>query len=146
MGYDVVNPCLGLEKLPEDTRVKFIPPEEMILAVKAKCNPAQVELIDFVHETGARINEAIALEYDDIKNEGVVLYTRKAKNSNRVPRIVPCPDFLNSKSEGRVFVTWTTYPRFLEGKIRSLKQPTWNWHSLRHRRASLWAREGKTAF
>ncbi len=49
LGLELKNPCTGIEKLPEDDRVKFIPTEEMILAVKAKCNQVQQELIDFCH-------------------------------------------------------------------------------------------------
>jgi site-specific recombinase XerD len=30
--------------------------------------------------------------------------------------------------------------------IGELKQPKWNWHGLRHRRASIWAHEGKPLF
>ncbi len=146
LGLELKNPCTGIEKLPEDDRVKFIPTEEMILAVKAKCNQVQQELIDFCYQTGARINEAVALGYEDVHEDHVVLYTRKSRNSNRVPRFVPRPKFLKPGGEGSVFKAWDAYPRFLEKKIRLLEQPTWNWHGLRHRRASIWANEGKPLF
>jgi len=37
--------------------------------------------------------------------------------------------------------TYNAYPRFLEEKVKELKQPRWNWHSLRRRRASIWAKD-----
>ena len=146
LGCEIKNPCLGQEKLPEETRVKFIPSEEMIQAVKSECNQAQCDLVEFVYLTAARINEAIALNYIDVQEEHVVLYTRKSRNSNRVPRFVPKPEFLKPDGQGSVFKTWDAYPRFLERKVRDLDQPVWNWHGLRHRRASIWANEGKPLF
>lgn len=59
---DMRNPCKGLSKLPEDRKVKFIPTEEMILAVKEKCNPEQQLMIQFVYDTACRVNEAVAEE------------------------------------------------------------------------------------
>lgn len=123
-------------------RVKFIPTEEMICAVKNTCNENQRELIDFVYETAARINEAVALEYKDVRDDCAILYTRKSRNSNKVPRILPRPSFIEPGGNGKVFTEWTAYPRFLEAAVRKLKQPKWNWHGLRHRRASIWANNG----
>ena len=58
-----------------------------------------------------------------------------------MPRVIPKPDCLLSfKGKGRVFKTWDKRPRFLEEKT----QNKWNWHGLRHRRASIWASEGMT--
>lgn len=146
LDFEFHNPCLGIQKLPEETKVKFIPSEEMIFEVIGKCNEAQKSLIEFVYETASRINEAISIGYDDVKDGHVVLYTRKSRNSNRVPRFVPKPECVIPGGKGRVFKDWTAYPRFLEDKVRELKQPNWNWHSLRHRRASIWAKEGKPLF
>jgi integrase len=141
LGYDMRNPFANLQKLPEDTKMKFLPTEEMIEAVKAACNRDQRRLIDFVLSTGARINEAIALDYEDVFDDFVALYTRKSRNSERTPRYVPKPPFISIYGRGKVFKPWTSYPRFLEDKIKGLGQPKWNWHSLRHLRASIWARE-----
>ena len=146
LGIDFRDLTRGIQKLPVDVKVKFIPTEEMIEAVKSKCNPDQKKIIQFVYETGARINEAVALDYEDVKKDFVVLYTRKSRNSQRVPRYVPIPDIIEPKGEGKVFKEWYAYPRFLERKIKKLGQPTWNWHGLRHRRASIWARDGKPLF
>ena len=136
------NPCDGIDRLPEDENIKFIPAEEMIVDVKNRCNIKQRELIDFVYETAARINEAIALEYNDVREDYVILYTRKSRNSKRVPRFLPRPSFIKPEKKGSVFKEWTAYPRFLEVAVKELKQPRWNWHGLRHRRASIWANQG----
>lgn len=143
------NPCKRIEFYPIDKKVKFIPSNEMIRSVLDTCTPAQQELINFILETGARINEALNLEGRDIGNTYVILYTRKSNYSNSVPRKVPKPDWLDKKMfqpDDRVFGEWSEYPKFLDRKIRQLKQHRWGFHSLRHRRASLWSKEGKPLF
>lgn len=41
LGIDFRDPTRGIQKLLEDVKVKFIPTEEMIEAVKSKRNPDQ---------------------------------------------------------------------------------------------------------
>ncbi|MBK9331682.1 MAG: site-specific integrase [Ignavibacteria bacterium] len=143
------NPCKKIEFYPIDKKVKFIPSNEMIQAVLDISTSAQQDLINFILETGARINEALNLKGRDIGNTFVILYTRKSNNSNSVPRKVPKPDWLDKQmfpEDERVFKDWNEYPKFLDRKIRQLKQHPWGYHSLRHRRASLWSKDGKPLF
>jgi len=44
------------------------------------------------------------------------------------------------------FKRWDNHPRFLEKKIKKLRQETWNWHNLRHRYASMLSKEGRPLF
>ena len=67
----------------------------------------------------------------------ITLWTRKARNSNLTPRKVPKPSCLKEQGKGRVFKDWSDYLRFLEEKVKELDQPKWNWHNLRHCRASI---------
>lgn len=138
------NPCKKIEFYPIDKKVKFIPSNEMIRAVLGICTPVQQDLINFILDTGARINEALNLKGRDIGNTYVILYTRKSNYSNSVPRKVPKPEWLDNKmfqQEERMFNEWSEYPKFLDRKVRQLKQHSWGFHSLRHRRASLWSKE-----
>lgn len=141
------NPC-NLDFYPIDVRLKYIPPDEDIEAVKAKCNDMQKLFIEFVDETGARVMEAVRLKYSDIDGDLITLWTRKSRNSNLMPRRIPkpsCIDSLPKKKKGKVF-PYSVLPRFLERKVEKLGQKTWSWHSLRHRRASIWATEGMSVF
>ena len=118
------NPCVGLEYYSVDRKLKYIPSDEQIQAVKEICDPDQKMLFEFLEQTGARINEALRLTGDDVFNDYVILYTRKSKNSDLVPRKVPKPTcFCGLTFEGRVFKVWTFYPEFLKRKVRKLKQP-----------------------
>jgi len=86
--------------------------------------------------------EAIRFTADAVRGGNIVLYTRKAKNSDLTPRVIPRPKCIDGvKWEGKLFKDWKDYPRFLEGKANG-----WNWHNLRHRRASIWANEGRSIF
>lgn len=140
------NPC-NLEFYPISVTLKYIPPDKHVEAVKKKCSPAQRLLIDFVDESGCRIMEAVRLTFNDIEDGLVTLWTRKSKNSDLTPRRVPIPACIEGLTgKGRVFNNWTAYPRFLEYAVKELKQKAWNWHSLRHRRASLWCAGGISLF
>lgn len=142
LGLEYRNPCAGLAKLPVDRRIKFIPTQEMIDEVISICTPEQAELIRFVDETACRIGEALRVEAKDFIDAGVVLYTRKAKGSNLTPRVVPISCLFLTVFNSKMF-DYKRAPDFLEAKINKLSQPKWNWHALRHRRASIWANEGK---
>lgn len=113
--------------------------------VREWLNCDQLKLFDFVEQTGCHIQEAVRFKYEDIDGQLVTLYTRKAKNSDLTPRRIPKPECLDgAKGTGKVFPAWNAYPRFLETAVNELDLPGWNWHNLRHRRASIWASEGMT--
>ena len=135
------NPCLGITLFSVRKKLKYIPSDADIKSVRALCDEDQKLLIDFVAETGARINEPLKVTGKDIFDDYVILYTKKSRNSNIVPRKVPKPDcikHLNPKPDERLFRLWSDTPKFLERKIEKLGQRSWNWHNLRHRRASIW--------
>lgn len=135
------NPCLGITLFSVKKKLKYIPSNADIEAVRALCDEDQKLLIDFVAETGARINEPLKVTGKDIIDDYVILYTKKSRNSNIVPRKVPKPDCIKHiklKPDERLFKLWSDTPKFLERKIEVLGQRSWNWHNLRHRRASIW--------
>lgn len=132
---------MAVEFLPIDLKIKYIPTDTEIEAVRKLLTPDQLFLFDFVEESGARIMEAVRLDWPDVKNDVVILKTRKAKNSNLTPRLIPKPECIKLLTgEGKVFKQWTAYPRFLEDKA------SWNWHALRQRWASIWATSGMSIF
>jgi len=138
---EIRNPCSGITLFSVKKKLKYIPSDADIEAVRALCDDDQKLLIDFVAETGARINEPLKVTGKDIFDDYVILYTKKSRNSNIVPRKVPKPDCIkhvNPKPDERLFKLWSDTPKFLERKIETLGQLSWNWHNLRHRRASIW--------
>jgi integrase len=140
--YDLkTNPLIFAPQHSIDIKLKHIPTNAEINAVRAKLSDNQIFLFDFVDQTACRISEAIRFKAEDIDSDLITLWTRKSKNSNLTPRRIPKPDCLKDyKGKGKVF-EWTDHPGFLEKVIKDLKQPRWNWHCLRHRRASFWAND-----
>jgi integrase len=138
---NIKNPCNKIAKFSINKKLKYIPSDNDIEAVKVICDDGQRMLIDFVMETACRISEAIRLTGKDILENSVILYTKKSANSNLVPRKLPKPDCIKHikiDPDERLFKRWNDCPRFLEDKVRELKQRNWNWHNLRHRKASIW--------
>lgn len=144
---DIKNPCTGLKKKSVERKIKFIPTDEQINAVKAVCDEKQVLMIDFAMQTGERIGEILRFNAGDVFEGEIVLYSRKTANNNLVARKLPIPECIKGlKWHGRPFERWSEYPRFLEKTVKELKQPFWGWHSLRHRFASKLSKEGKPLF
>ncbi len=138
------NPCSRIELFSMDKKLKRIPSCKEIHLVMDECNDRQMMLLEFLMETGARINEALKARGKDLANGFIVLYTRKSRNSDLVPRKVPLrPDFfqgLTFKPEERIFPDWGESvdfrPHFLGRVIMKLKQEPWGFHHLRHWYAS----------
>jgi len=141
------NPTKGIKLFPVDKKLKYIPPDQDIDLIKSRINGERLNLFLFVIETGARISECIRAEASDIRGDKVVLWTRKARLGNLTPRQVPFTTPLKAlilPVEGRLFNSWTGHPRWLEDLVRELNLKPFNWHSLRHRKASMLAKEGKS--
>lgn len=94
--YDLVirNPAGKIKPYSVKKKFKYLPTDEELNKLKEFLNPRQRLLIDFLAETGARINESLSLTFEDIKEDYLVLYTNKSRNSDRVPRKVPIPNCL----------------------------------------------------
>lgn len=141
------NPCHKITPFSILIKFKYIPPDYIIEKVKTLVNPRQRLLIDCLLETGIRVNEALHLEFSDIKEDYMVVYTRKSKNSNRVPRKIPIPKcFEGMKGYGLVFPEWKTTPKFLDHVLRKNNMDVFGFHSFRHRYASLLSKQGVPIF
>ena len=141
------NPANKIKPYSVRRKLKYIPPDEDIEKLKGLLNKRQRLLIDFLMETGARVNEALSLTFDDLKWDYIILYTNKSKNSDRVPRKAGMPDSLKGvKGKGRVFPEWSDTPHFLDRTLRKNKMKIWGYHSLRHRYASKLSKAGIPVF
>jgi integrase len=136
---NIRNPVKGIRLFPVNREPKYIPTDQEVAAVRSLLKGEPRLLFDFVEETGCRILEAVNLKWEDV-GDFVTLYTRKAKNQNLTGRRIPVPECLKhvSKGKGKVFTGYHAYPRFLELATGG----RWNWHALRHRRASIMAASG----
>ena len=146
---NIKNPCFGIKPFSVSKKLKYIPSDNDIEAVKNFCDDGQKSLIDFVMQTGCRINESLRILVSDVYEDYIVLQTRKSKNSDLIPRKVPKPECLKIaglKSDDRIFSRWSDTPKFLEHKVKELNQKSWSWHNLRHRYASMLSKNNTPLF
>lgn len=143
---DIKNP-FKIKFFPIEINIKHIPSDEDVYCLRSQLYENEKLLFDFVDQTACRIMEAIRLKGEDINGERLTLFTHKSKNQNFTPRTIPLPDCLKGvKESGKIF-EWNSYPHFLGEKTKELEaagaiKKRFNWHSLRHRRASIWANDG----
>jgi integrase len=143
------NPTARLKFYPVDTKKKLIPSDAHLSKLLTACEPDERLLLAFVMTTGCRIGEAMRATYADLGENLVTLWTRKKRNSNLTPRRVPLPFSLwpqrspELPQAARLFPEWTKQPRFLLRRCKALEIPSYGWHSLRHRFASLLAAQNR---
>lgn len=137
---ELKNPCIGISLFSIKRKLKYIPKSNEINDVLEICDVEERLLITFIEQTGARVSEALRITGADIVPGHVILKTRKSRNSDLMPRRVPLTFELPKICEDeRLFKRWNNRPQFLENYVKQLGQRTWNFHNLRHRRASIWA-------
>ena len=150
MNLEMINPCVGVKFFSIRKKIKYIPTDDEIEAVKKTCNPKQSLLIDFCCQTGARASEFLRITWGDVYEDYIVLYTQKSYNSNLMPRKVLFPECLKKirkgKKDERIFKEWKVCPDFLKLKVKKLGQNRWGFHNLRHRYASTLSKQGKPIF
>ncbi len=85
------NPMDGIDFLPIDKRIKYVPPAEDIDKVISLAEPDIQDYLWAIRETMARVSEINRLTWDevDLRTRSVVLYTRKKKGGHLTPRKVP---------------------------------------------------------
>jgi integrase len=95
-GYCQNNPVIGIDFLPVDKKVKYVPSSQDIEKVISTSTPDTQDYLWTILETMARVSEVNQLKWSDVFLESryVILYTRKKKGGHRTPRKVPMTDRL----------------------------------------------------
>lgn len=118
--------------------------------------PHQLLLFDFIMETGVRSSSALRAIPDHFKNDDTLFaFTKKKKGGLRSYKIKPPANWKSliagKRNDEPIFPQWSDYPRFVEKACKKIQKDSPNFriftlHSLRHRRASLMNKAGKTTF
>ncbi len=85
------NPTSGVEFLPVEKKVKYIPSQEDIDRVIAEATPDVQDYLWTIRDTLGRMSEINRLTWDDVdfKQLTVTLYTRKKRGGHLTPRKIP---------------------------------------------------------
>ena len=160
-----MNPTEGIESLPVEKKVKYIPPLEDIFKVIAAAEPDTQDYLWTIRETMARVSEINHLTWDDVDLEERCLilrgYTRKKRGGHLTPRKVPMTERLYkllsrryaAKKPRMSWVFWHTYvskktgercagpydrrKRLMKGLCNKAGVRYFQFHALRHSGASV---------
>jgi integrase len=161
------NPTQGLEFMPVDRKLKYVPPKEDVAKVLLAADPGTQDYLVAIKETMARVGEINRLTWEDVNLEEkyVVLYTRKKKGGHLTPRKVPMTNRLygmllrrhKCRDKGKPWVFWGRHwsrkaGKFVDGPYQQRKNLMatlcrragvrhFGFHALRHFGASVLDRE-----
>ncbi|MEJ2286755.1 MAG: site-specific integrase, partial [Desulfobacterales bacterium] len=157
------NPTEGIEFLPIERKIRYVPTVEEINRVLDLAKPDVQDYLWVIRDTFARVGEINRLTWDDVNfnDKYIILYTRKKRHGHLSPRKVAMTEKLyeilsrrsvNSRS-GVQWVFWQRYKDRSTGKIitgpfqyrrtilRTLCKKAgvryFGFHALRHSGASL---------
>ncbi len=90
-GLVKANPTQGLEFMPVEKKVKYLPSKEDVAKVLLVADPDTQDYLIAIKETMARMGEINRLTWDDVDfdRKTVVLYTRKKRGGHLTPRKIP---------------------------------------------------------
>jgi integrase len=150
------NPCVGIERFPEDPFVKYVPPARDIEAVILAADPDETDLLEFLYYTGARIGEVCSATWEAVnfEREDITLWTRKRRGGElQADKMALSPAlgktlrarWKRSGSAGGLIFDINLYQRrVLLGHLcdrAGVRQ--FGYHAIRHHVASILADSGK---
>ncbi len=107
-GYLDKNPCAGIKKLNELSRLKTLADDDIEKLINGATNKLTKDLISFLIYTGCRKGEALNLKWDDVdlKNDVIAIKGTKTKYDRYIPISKPLKDLLNGieKSQDCLYV------------------------------------------
>lgn len=80
-----INPCRGIERFPESKEQRYVPPEEDIKLVLEVASCEERKYLLVVAHTLGRVRAVNNLKWQNVFDDHVVLFTRKARHSDLKP-------------------------------------------------------------
>jgi integrase len=96
-GYIDKNPCSGVKKLNELSRLKTLSDKDIQKLINSSTNKLTKDLITFLIYTGCRKGEALNLKWDDVdfQNNVIAIKGTKTKYDRYIPISKPLKDLLS---------------------------------------------------
>ncbi|MFA4902820.1 MAG: tyrosine-type recombinase/integrase [Desulfobaccales bacterium] len=97
-GLIIANPTKGLEFMPVERKLRYVPSKEDVARVLLAADPDSQDYLVAIMDTMGRVSEINRLTWEDVDLEAryVVLYTRKKKGGHLTPRKVSMTTRLHS--------------------------------------------------
>jgi integrase len=157
------NPCINIQKYPEEPEVKYVPPEEDIKKIIMAADPDDMDLIQIIYYTAGRISEVLNLKWEDINFEHnwIRLWTRKRRGGELQEDKLPIGEKLykilkrrwdkRNRSTPYVFhnedgtkFTYHQKGHIIKKACEKANVKPFGFHAIRHHVASILADSGKT--
>lgn len=92
------NPFRRVEPYPEESYTRHVPTIDDINKARAAATPEELDWLDTLYYTGARLGEVVRLRWEDVDfdNQTITLWTRKRRGGNHEPRVQGMPKALAS--------------------------------------------------
>ena len=121
------NPTDGIEFLPIEKRVKYVPPKEDVLKVIMAANPDTKDYLWIIALTMGRVGEINRLVWDDVdlNDRYLILYTRKKRGGHLSPRKIPIPEKLHGILSRRYAKRDKTKPWVFWHRLWDKKKAKW---------------------
>ncbi len=128
-GWISNNPTAGIEFLPAERKLRYVPSKEDVLKVLVAAGPEEQDYLYCIKETMGRMGEINRLTWEDVdfNSKVVVLYTRKKRGGHLTPRRVPMTRKLHDvllrryerRDRSKPWVFWHTYWSSKTGEKKS---------------------------
>ena len=162
-GWIANNPTFGIDFMPVEKKVKYVPPKEDVFKVIMMADEDTQDYLWTIALTMGRMSEINRLTWDDINlhERFVMLYTRKKRGGHLTPRKIPIPGLLfdilsrrfMKRDKSKPWIFWHRYwnrakKEWVEGPYKERKRimrtlcknanvKYFRFHALRHFGASL---------
>lgn len=90
----LTNPFEPVDRFSVEKSAKYVPTTAEVGAVRLAAHGEFRLYLEVLIQTGARPSEGLALAWEDVGTDWVILYTRKTGTGDRLPRRVPMGDDL----------------------------------------------------
>ena len=103
------NPCVGVKKLNELSRLKTLSDEDINKLIAGAGNKLTLDLITFLIYTGCRKGEALNLKWNDVglNNDIIAIKATKTKYDRYIPISKPLKAILRGVEKRRCFYIFT---------------------------------------
>jgi integrase len=163
-GLPLQNPCINIQKYPEERKDRYVPPEEDIKKIIMAADPEDMDLIQILYFTAGRISEILNLKWDDINFEHnwIRLWTRKRRGGELHEDKLPMTDTLygilnyrwNNRNKLTPYVfhnedgskyTYHQKGHIMKDLCKKAGVKPFGFHAIRHHVASILADSGKAS-
>lgn len=148
------NPAEKIKYFSIEKKKKYIPPKADVEKVLSVVLPKQRSYLVAIVSTLARVNEINKLKWEDVREDYLVLKTRKSMNSDLTERVIPINDTLKEVIDSMPKISEYVFchpvnkkpydyrSKLLKRACEKAKVKEFGYHSLRHYGASMLAGAG----